>query len=435
MDGFSLQKVSEVFKTNYDKKSENKYNSANILNGRIVKKYDFTGSEKSILNPLSFSGGVGSGRLPKSSAAKYKQAKITSKRVYATCEVEREAIHASANDKGAFLRATQETVKKTVESYMRNDSRILFADGSAVLGAGDGNGANVAGNGTEATPYIVEIPSALWKESNWEEEDYVQMVTGYSASTTGGDATGTPEGGDTEANLLLVQEVFTETRKVALVGTSTRLAALSGNAPLAATDAIAMQRSFNKDPMGLKGVVDFSLNGGSSDKLYDIPHQRRWRMKVKDASGRGVTPDMLNEVMLDIERQVGTVPTMIMTSYAQYKNILALLEEQKVYTMGNRNLVKGKELKGKWGFNGVQFMSTRGAIGIFTERFCEDDRIYFLNDNMIQRHHRPGHGWFTEDKTVFLRMQDEDAYSARYGGYYNNYIVPTGQGCIYGLAV
>jgi len=161
MSGFSLQKQSEVFKTNYDKKSENKYNSANILDGRIKKVYDFTGTEKSILNPLSFSGGVGTGRLPKSSAGRYKQAKIKSKKVYATCEIEREAIHASANDKGAFIKATSETVKKTVESYARNGSRMLFGKGDGVLGAGDGTGDNVTGIGSEADPYVVTIPASF----------------------------------------------------------------------------------------------------------------------------------------------------------------------------------------------------------------------------------------------------------------------------------
>ena len=205
IDGFTLATQSEVFKINYDKKSANMYNSDNVLQGRIVKKYDFTGSEKSVLAPLSFSGGVGSGRLPKSNAGNYKQAQILSKRVYATCELEREAIHASANDKGAFVRATQETVKKTVESYMRNTSRILFGNGSGVLGAGNGTGTDITGAGTEISPYLVQFPASvdLWKEANWEEEDYVQVVTAYAASPLAG----TPEGGDTEANLLRVQAV------------------------------------------------------------------------------------------------------------------------------------------------------------------------------------------------------------------------------------
>ena len=86
-------------------------------------------------------------------------------------------------------------------------------------------------------------------------------------------------------------------------------------------------------------------------------------------------------------------------------------------------------------FQGVEFMSTRGPIGIFVDRFCQDDRIYFLNDNFIERHHRPDFGWFDDDGTVFLRTADSDDYEARYGGYYQNYIVPTAHGCLYGLAV
>lgn len=421
-NGFTLAKQSEVFKTNYDKKSENFYNSANVLNGRIKKNYKFTGSEKSILTSLSFSGGVGSGRLPKSNAAAYKQAKINSHKVYATCEIEREAIHASADDKGAFVRATQETVKKTVESYMRNSSRILFGDGTGILGSGNASGSNVSGNGALLTPYVVTFPVSGWKESNWEEEDYVQMVVA-----------GSPEGGDTETNLLRVLAVNTLLRQVSLVGTSTRLAALTGVGPLAATDNVVMQRSYNTDPTGLKSILDFTLAGSGS--LYDVPFQRRWMATVSDQNSKGVTTDKMNNIMLDMERKTGMVPNLIMTSYKQFQNILALLEDHKTYFLGNKNLVPGKELNGLMSFKGVEFMSTRGPIGIFTERFCDDDKIWFLNSEHIEVNHRPGFGWFTEDKTVFLRLQDDDAYGARYGGYYENYIVPTTVGCLYDLAV
>ena len=148
---FSLANQHNLFKINYYKKSANMYNSENVLQGRIKKKYDFTGKQKFVAAPLSFSGGVGAGKLPKSNSGRYEGAIITSKRVYATCEIEREAIKASANDKGAFVRATRETVQKTVESYMRNTSRILFGDGTGVLGRGDA-ATNVVGDGSVATP-------------------------------------------------------------------------------------------------------------------------------------------------------------------------------------------------------------------------------------------------------------------------------------------
>lgn len=418
-DGISLAATSEIFKINYDKKSENMYNSENVLQGRIKKVYDFVGSQLTPMVPLSYSGGVGSGRLPKANHGNYKQATITAKKLYATCEIEREAIYASANDVGAFVRGTAETVKKTVESYMRNASRVLFGDGSGVLGVGNGAGANVSGTGVVADPYVVEIPAASWKESNWEEQDHVQIVD-----------TGAPEGGDTTANLLLVAAVDPVNRLISLVGTSPRLAALTGVGPLAATDEIAMQRSYGTDPMGLKGVLD-----ATSGSLYGIPVQRRWMATQYAAGGRGVTPEMINNLLLGIKKRFGKTPNMIMTSYAQLKNMLDFMEDAKVYMLGNRNLVPGKELMGQWGFKGVEFMSVDGPIGVFVDRFCEDDRLYALNDNFIKVHHRPGFGWFTDDKTVFLRLQDDDGYGARYGGYYENLIVPTAHGVISGLAV
>ena len=77
---------------------------------------------------------------------------------------------------------------------------------------------------------------------------------------------------------------------------------------------------------------------------------------------------------------------------------------------------------------------TQIIVPIFIVRFVEDDRMYFVNTNFITAHHRPDFGWFKDDGTVLLRDASSDSYSARYGGYYENYIVPTFQGVITGLA-
>ena len=128
-DGLTLNDVSALFKIKYEKLSENVYNSANVLLGRVKKSYDFTGRKLSITIPQSFSGGVGSGSLPKANSARYAAAEITAKKVYAVVDIDRETIKAALSDEGAFVRATKEVVKKGVESWMRNMSRILFNDG------------------------------------------------------------------------------------------------------------------------------------------------------------------------------------------------------------------------------------------------------------------------------------------------------------------
>ena len=416
MANFSLTSATNLFKINYFKKSENMYNSANVLQARVKKRYDFTGKQRFVATPLSFQGGVGSGSLPTANTANYGDAIILSKKVYSVVQVDREAIKASEDDKGAFVRATKEVVEKGVESYMRNCSRILFGDGSGILGRGAG-ATNVSGAGTTGSPYVVKISAASWKDANWEEKDFVQVVSGMNVSNN--------LGGSAEASLLEIVAVDTTNLLVSLVGTSAALAALTGVGPLPATSGLAMQNSYLQDPSGLKGVI---IAPGSS--TYNIPAQRRWSSVVNDAAGAGLTPSRMNSTILDVEKKFGRVPNLIITSYTQMKKLLDQLENQKRYSIDPR----AKNLVGKISFDAIEFMSSAGAIPVVADRFCEDDVMYFLNDNFLEVHHRPDFGWFEDDGTVFLRDVNSDSYSARYGGYYENFITPTAHAALINLA-
>lgn len=417
---FSLTEQSGLFLTKFQGRSANMYNSANVLEGRIKKKYNFVGKQMNIETQLSFSGSVGAKLLPLGNASKVEQAVITAKKVYGRTFVDRESLKAASSTEGAFQKYLAFPVKKTVESYMRNMSRILFSDGSAILGRGDG-ATNVTGAGSIASPYVVVLRASDFNEAKLEEKDFVQIVTGLGAGNNLG---GTAEGGDAVTNLLEVVAVNPSTRAISLVGTSAHLAGLvAGPSPLATTTGLAMQRSYLAEPQGLGGVLT-----ATSGNLYGLPVQRRWQSTQVDALGAGIITDAMNEVMLKTERAFGQAPKMIVMNYNQLQKILAQLEDQKVYNLPNRNL------KGALSFSGVEFMSTRGPIPMFVDRFADEDKVYFLNDDFIERIHRPDYGWFDEDGTVFLRVADSDEYEARYGGYMETFITPTAHGILTNLA-
>jgi hypothetical protein len=129
---------------------------------------------------------------------------------------------------------------------------------------------------------------------------------------------------------------------------------------------------------------------------------------------------------------------MILTSYTQYRKFQALLEDQKRYdmvTIQSRRGNYGPNLNGTVSFSGLQYLTTTGAIPVLESRFCDEDRMYFLNDDYIKQVRRKGFGWFDDDGTVIMRMADSDAFEARYGGYYENYIIPSFQARIDNLAV
>lgn len=396
MANFNLTNQSALFKTKFGKLSENAYNSANVMLGTIKKEYQFVGEDMKVAVPTQFSGGVGSGSLPTANPASASKATLVAKRVYAVTEVQREAIKASASDEGAFVEALKWNVQKTVEAFNRNASRILFGDGTGSLGTTTAANAT----GTASAPIVI-ISAATWVEGHWEENDYVNIVGLTSVWS--------------------ITSVAPSTRTITLA----RISGSDDLTGIATAKNIVMQNSYNNDPQGLKSVCD-----ATSGTLYGVTVGRRWQATQIAAGGSGISADLLNELIIKIQYACGKTPKKIVTSYIQYRKILNFLEDQKVYMVDPR----ASELKGKVSFKGIEYISNAGPIGIFADKMCDDDRLYAVNDDFITAHHRPDFGWFDDDGTVFLRLQSEDAYGARYGGYYENYIIPTFQGVITGLA-
>lgn len=397
----TLSDASKLFKIKYEKLSENVYNSANVLLGRVKKSYNFTGKQLQITIPQSFAGGVGSGVLPKPNVAKYSEAIIKAKKVYAVVEIDRETIKASLSDEGSFVRATKEVVKKGVESFMRNMSRILFNDGTGALGT-------VSAVNGNTLPQVVTISAETFKEANFEERDLI------SVNSNGG-------------ALLEVDAVDPDAKTVTLVDPQIEGATASA---VSIGDILYMQNSKDRDPLGLKALS----NEAGETKLHEIDRGRRWQAQVKNAELAAISTDMLNEMMLKVKKACGKSPNLIVTSFKQYEKILNLLEDQKQYTVATRAGLKSKS-GADISFSGVEFMSIDGPIGIFPERFVEDDRIYLLNDSNIHIYHRPDFGWFDDDGTVFLRKAGADSYEARYGGYLEVYMNPCFHGVIKNLSV
>ena len=421
MAEYSIAEQTGLFLTLFKNRSQNMYNSANVLEGRIKKSSDFVGKQMNIETQLSFAGGYGAKLLPQGNPSLVEQAVITAKKHYSRVFVDREGLKAASSSKGAFQTYLAFPIKKTVEDFMRNMSRILFGDGSGVLCRGAGATA-VTGAGTSASPYVITLRAIDWNIANVEEKSIVQVVTGLNAGNNLG---GSAEGGDSVANLLTIAAVNKATRQISLVGTSAVLAAhVAGTQAFPTTSGLVPQRSYLAEAQGLSGVLM-----ATSGTLYGLSVQRRWQATQVDAGGSGIVVDMMNDVMLQVEQSFGEAPNMIICNYNQYRKILAQLEDQKRYNLPNKNV------KGHLGFSGIEYMGTSGAVGIFVDRFCPEDKIFFLNDKFIHRYHRPGGAeWFQDDKTVFLRTVDEDVLEARYGCYMENFITPSAHGVLHNLA-
>lgn len=426
---YSLQQPSQLFKHRYGKQSDATFNASNPTLSRIKKNELFTGDSYIINNPMSFSGGVGNTVLPKSNVGKYENATILSKQAYAMINVSREAIKAASNDEGAFVRMTKEPTKKGLESFMRNYSRQLFGDGSGILGKGVGAGpADVTGTGGTGSPYAVQFAVAQFHDANFEERDYVQVITGLNSDNSVGTV---------EADLLEIVEVNPTTRTVYLVGTSATLGALvTATDPLPATVGLAMQGSFGGDFTGLRAVSNKSALydlGTPALTLYGVALQRRWKMYVLDNSAAAVGKPVLNQMMLTVDRRSGKTPNLIVTGFTQFAKMLALSEDQKQYSLMPRDSRFANE---QFSFKAIEYMSTSGPVPVVVDRMVHDDEIWFLNDNFIEGYFRPGMAeWADEDGAIFSRIPGKDSYEARYCLYGEIFITPPFHGHLKNLAL
>jgi len=398
-EAYDLSNVDALFKIKFLKYYDETFNTTTPLWNQTTKTNDFVGKKLEFPVPTTYKGGVGSGRLPESKPATYGDVQITAKKVYATDRVDRETIMASLTSEGAFVRALAETVKKTVQADMWNHSRILFGNGDGSLGTIDTGGVTDNGGGD----YDVVISSASFKLANWEENMFVNFGTG------------------------------TDKFEITLVAPSTRTISVQrqagGTDVPADADVVYLQNSKDNDPQGLKSVLD-----ATSGSLYNVTVTRKWQAYQRAMGGVGISTPIMNKAMIQVELQSGQVPNMIVTSAEQFEKVLNFLEDQKRYQMVN---VPAKGAQGKVSFQGVQFMSARGPINIFWDRFCEPDRMYFLNTRHIKYYRRPNTGWVKDDigGNGYLRVADEDQFEARFATYGEIFIAPTFHGVVTGLSI
>lgn len=421
---YDASNEANLMKVKYGKLIDKQFNQANVLFGRMKVKKDFVGSQ--IERPIiqSIGGGVSAGSLPTANESKTAKATITSKKLYAVARIDRETKAAAKTDEGSFVRMTAFPVKAATQAFNRNIERQLIRNdvagaGKLITGAADSGTppSDVSGAGTSGDPYVISFDKAsTYSAGNFEAieiGDIVHVnsetteleVVDMSVTLSGGYATGT----------------------VSVVGTSARLAVLADACcplPFIQTDSLYMQQSKDNELFGLQGILS-----ATSGSLYGVSVGRRWQAYQKDASA-AISTDLLNDLIINVKRQCGVAPKMILMGYHQYIKFLNLLEDQKTYNLPARD----KKFKGQVSFSAIEYLGPEGKIPVLLSRFMDDDKVYALNEDHIEMCLRPGgFEWFSDDGSVFLR-ETTDSYEARYGGYGQVFVNPHFQGYLYNLS-
>ena len=411
---YSNSNETNLMKQKYGKLIEKQFNMDNVILGRIKKKQDLGGKGIDIPLIQSIGGGVGAGSLPTANENKIGLVRLNdSKKLYATVTIDRETMKRAKKDSDSFVRMTKFPVQIAVKSFNRNLTRQILRND--IAGAGAIATAEASGSHTTTKVYLENHDLAVFEAI--EVGDLLDFYDNDACSITGD--------GVEVSDIVVVDGGNGKST----TGSYIEFASTVGATP-AVNDVLYMQGSQNNELDGIKGVLGAAV--GTTYKAGGLTIGRRFKSYQKNASSASISTDLLNDLVINIKRQSGESPDMLLTSFHQFVKILNLLEDQKRYSLPARD----KKFKGQVSFAGVEFMSADGAIPVIPDRFMDSDKVYGLNTKHIELHQTPGgFEWFDEDGTVFLRESGVDSYSARYGGYCELFINPHFQGELNSLAV
>lgn len=356
------------------------------------KKVDFVGDQ--FVQPVRFGSAVGLGyralgqNLPAPSIAPRGKAIFQAKRAYGSAEFDREAIKASRNDKGAFAKVTVADVEAVEEGFqLHMVERALFSDGSGKLG----EVASVTGAGTAGSPWLIVYTTTGTNAPKYKKRYFPPnaRLELYSSAGVYG---------------MTIQVISSSSAGVS----ATTVAVGSASTPTA-LDLCYWEGNKDGECVGLSKIAPVTAG-----TLYGIDQSLNPNFKgqVNDLAGATVAFDDLNQIISDLEEEIGS-PDIAICSHKAKVSFKNQAEDQKRY-----NIAEVKTANVKIGFKGIELMSDEGSFPLLSSQMCPDDEIYFMNSKYLQLVMREDFGWFEDDGIFMLRDQNKDVYNARYGGYF-----------------
>ena len=308
-------------------------------------------------------GGIGAGtetgNLPTASGNDYDQISVTLKNLYGTIEISDKAIRASENNAGAFVNLLNAEMEGLIKSSTFNLGRMLFGDGSGVIGyCIDGSTNGVA---------------PLFSVQNFTEG---MVVDFYSDG-----------------------EPFTDAMGVKVLGVDRINKTIKLDLPKAIEvpmDAeIVIQGSRDQEITGLKAIFNVNKN------LYGLSREEHSWLTPYVAESVGDITEMEIQKAIDfLQDSYGSTVDIIICSSGVKR---ALQEHLSTY---KRNL-DVMELKG-----GVKAMSFNG-IPVIADRFCPQGEMYLLNSKDFALHQLCDWKWLEgEDGKVIRQVADKPIFKA-----------------------
>ena len=383
----NLTSLDATMKYKYGPSIEDLVNKKTLLLDRInQRKKKFPGKLWVQPKMLATGGGIGarsgaSPTLPTAGRTVQEELQATAKKLYARLDIDREAIIAGRKSEQVFIDSTKHEIKAKADRFALDLNRQFYGNGGGSLGL-------VSSAVTGASGTIV-VTAATWNQNYFMEGDRIQLYA---------DNSGVPGALIGSSTVSTISSIAPSTRTLTFD---------SVDASAAAGQHIVLEGNANNELTGFASHID-----DQSSTIHNINKTTYFRARgvYQDASSASVSVDLMNQLVQQMVSVSVEQPKMVITSPKQWRLISQLLENAKIYYAKDSD-------KGKFGFGALEYISPLGVLPVYADRFCPDEKMYFVNPESFQFIQREDFGWFDEDGTILMRQATTDAYEARYGGY------------------
>ena len=341
---------------------------------------------------VSRNAGVGAraegGALPTAGYQGYVEERVTLAYNYLRIKVSGQAMKATVNDSGSFVRALSNEMTNGVNDLRRDVNRQIFNDGNDRIAT--------CGTTSGATTIVLAATTTALQLSLLEPHTKIDIGSATNPTSRA------------SAHFILTVD------KAASPPTMTVSATQGGSAAsltTAGTDFITRSGSQTADGGGnlkheLTGLREIVKASGTLHNV-DPTSQPVWKSIANDNSGtnRAATDNLFEVVIDDIDTEAGKSPNFCVTSKGVRRNYAAQLKSMKRFNDGASITLKG-------GFKALTIDCGDVSLPIAADRDCPNNTAFLLNLNHIKQHEMSDWEWADYDGAVLRNTSGYDQWEA-----------------------
>ena len=386
----NLTNINAALKYLYLPRLQSVVNTRNVLSSRLQTNTDLTSvSGRSAVVPINIrpSQAIGAradeGALPTPQQQTYVECQIPYKYNYATIRITHQAIAASRNDEGSFIRVISSEMEG-IERDLRNDMNRQH------FGAGEGSLGTIASADNSAN--TITMDSTTHQVKTGMVIDVWQNASGSHAARNTALTVNSVSGAVVTVAAATISSIA-----------STDWVTRTGSRAAGTAEANRYER------MGLEGIVNNDTGTFQNISRNTYPE---WKAQVFDNSGtdRAITANILDDALLTIEEQGEGTVSFGITNRIQYRKIADLMTANRRYTPGDQQKFEGGFTAIEWG--GVPIVFDRDCHPQSNTTETDDDVLYFLDEDTLGFYELSDFDFDDEDGDVLHRQQGYAYYDA-----------------------